>query len=305
MSEERKPVDGAGVAIMTVLCVVLGLHQVAIKMAAPDIAPILQIAIRSGLSAVLICILIARRREGFSLRDGTLVPGIVLGVVFSLEFMFVAEGLRYTTASHMSVFLYTAPIFTALTLHRFLPAERLYPLQWLGIGLAFCGIVAAFAGGMFQADINERVLRGDVLAILGGIAWAGTTVIIRCTRLASAPATKTLLYQLLSAFVLLHAYAVASGQAARFSLTTTAVASVLFQAVVITFATYLVWFSLLRRYNVSQLSVFLFMTPLFGVSFGVLLLNDPLDLHFVVGALLVLAGITLVSKPDIRRRRAS
>ena len=302
---ERKAVDGSGIAIMTMLCIVLGLHQVAIKMAAPDIAPILQIGIRSGLSSILLFILIVWRREGFPLTDGTLWPGLMLGGLFSLEFMFVAEGLRYTTASHMSVFLYTAPIFTALMLHRFIPAERLSPLQWLGIGLAFCGIVAAFAGGVFRTGMNERILWGDALAILGAIAWAASTVLIRCTTLSSAPATKTLLYQLICAFILLLGYAAVTGQAGGYVVTSTAVASVLFQAVMITFGSFLVWFSLLRRYKVSQLSVFLFLSPLFGVSFGVLLLHDPLELNFVVGAVLVLAGITLVSRPKPQPRSAT
>jgi drug/metabolite transporter (DMT)-like permease len=196
----------------------------------------------------------------------------------------------------MSVFLYTAPIFTALILHRLLPSERLRTHQWLGIGISFIGIVIAFAGGLLHTGINSRVLWGDFLAILGGISWAGTTIIIRTTSLANAPPTRTLLYQLTAAFVLLLTYAVGSGQAARMTFTPLAVGSVLFQAVVITFAVYLAWFSLLRRYHASQLSAFLFMTPLFGVSFGVLLLNDPLDPFFAVGALLVLIGITLASR---------
>lgn len=296
MQTVRKPMDGFGAGIMVLLCVVLGLHQVALKAAAPDIAPVLQIGLRSGISALLICLVIAWQRDGLTLRDGTLKPGLFLGSVFSLEFFFVAEGLRYTSASHMSVFLYTAPIFTALTLHRMLPSERLRPHQWLGIGISFLGIVVAFAGGLIHTGINLRVLWGDFLAILGGIAWAGTTIIIRTTSLANAPSTKTLLYQLVAAFVLLLTYAVGSGQAGQVSITRLAVGSLLFQAVVITFAVYLAWFSLLRRYHASQLSSFLFMTPLFGVSFGVLLLNDPLDVSFAAGAVLVLTGITLASR---------
>ena len=296
MQTVRKAMDGTGAGIMILLCMILGLHQVAIKAAAPDIAPILQIALRSGISALLIIIVIACRREGFHLNDSTLVPGCILGIVFSAEFLFVAEGLRYTSASHMAVFLYTAPIFTALTLQRFIPAERLRRHQWLGIGMAFCGVAVAFAGGMLRSGVNSQVLLGDFLAILGGVAWAGTTVIIRTTRLSEAPATKTLLYQLVAAFVLLMAYAVGSGQAGNVSFTRLGVGSVLFQAVVITFAVYLAWFSLLRRYHASQLSAFLFMTPLFGVSFGVLLLHDPIDVSFAAGAVLVLAGITLASR---------
>jgi drug/metabolite transporter (DMT)-like permease len=304
MQTARKPMDGFGAGIMLLLCVVLGLHQVALKAAAPDIAPMLQIALRSGISAILICLVITWQREGFSLQDGTLKPGLLLGVVFSVEFFFVAEGLRFTSASHMSVFLYTAPIFTALALHRVLPSERLNSHQWFGIGISFLGIVMAFAGSLFHTDINMRMLWGDFLAILGGVAWAGTTIIIRTSRLANAPSTKTLLYQLAVAFVLLLTYAISSGQARKATFTHLAVGSVLFQAVVITFAVYLAWFSLLRRYHASQLSAFLFMTPLFGVSFGVLLLHEPIDIFFAIGAVMVLTGITLAGRPQPFRTRS-
>ncbi len=303
MSVTRRPLDATGIAVMFVLCIVLGLHQVALKGAAPFIPPMLQIALRSGISALLIALVIIRRREGFSLRDGTLGPGLILGVLFSLEFFFVAQGLRDTTAAHMSVFLYTAPLFTALALHRLLPAERLQRHQWIGILLAFSGIVTAFAGGFFSTDVNLRIVRGDLLGILAGAAWAATTVVVRCSKMAEAPATKTLLYQLVMAFVLLLAVALFTGQA-RVIMVPLAWGSVLFQAVVITFASYLAWFSLLRRYNASQLSAFMFLSPLFGVSFGVLLLHETIDYSFGLGTLLVLMGITLVGRerPPLRHR---
>lgn len=300
MSAERKHMDGFGVGCMILLCIVLGLHQVAIKAAAPDISPILQIALRFGISAFLVSIVIVSGKERFNLQDGTLLPGIIAGIAFSLEFLCVAEGLRYTTASHMSVFLYTAPIFTSLTLHWFLPAERLRPHQWLGVAIAFGGVALAFTGGSVQDGISPRMLWGDTLGILGGILWAATTVLIRCTRLSEAPPTKTLLYQLVAAFILLMFYAVISGQASRFTMTGIAWASLLYQGIVVTFAAFLAWFSLLRRYNASQLSVFLFLSPLFGVSFGVFLLNEKVDVYFGLGAVLVLTGIALVSKRNLR-----
>ena len=82
-------------------------------------------------------------------------------------------------------------------------------------------------------------------------------------------------------------------------------ASILFQGVVITFASYLAWFALLRRYLASRLSVFSFMSPLFGVSFGVLLLRETIDISFAFGAILVLTGITLVSRAHLFRRTAA
>jgi len=300
MSAERKNLDGFGTMVMISLCAVLGLHQVAIKAAAPDIAPILQIALRSGISTFLVAALIFFGKDKFTLRDGTLLPGFMAGLLFAVEFLMVAEGLRRTTASHMSVFLYTAPIFTSLTLHWFLPAERLTRHQWFGIFVAFGGIALSFAGGLLQTGINAAVLVGDLMALTAGVLWAATTVLIRCTKLSETPPSKTLLYQLLCAFVFLFCYAVFSGQAERFTMTGIAWVSLLFQGFVVTFAAFLVWFSMLRRYNASQISVFLFLSPLFGVSFGVLLLHEKVDGFFVAGTLLVLSGIYLVSRPRLK-----
>ncbi len=297
MGSVRKQIDGFGVGMMILLCAVWGLHQVAIKVAAPDIAPIMQIALRSGISAALVAIVIACGWGDFSLRDGTLRPGIVVGILFSAEFLFIAEGLRFTSASHMAVFLYTAPVFTALGLHCFLPAEKLHLRQWLGIAIAFGGIATAFTGGTLSDGFSSRMLWGDFLGVLAGAGWGATTVIIRCTSLSEAPPTKTLLYQLVAAFVILLLYACFSGQSAKISMTGTAWASLLFQGVVITFASYLTWFWLLRRYLASRLAVFSFMSPLFGVTFGVILLHDSVDVFFAIGAVMVLTGISIVSRP--------
>lgn len=296
MSLERKALDGIGAIWMIVLCTVFGLHQVAIKAVAHDMAPILQIAIRSGISAVLVALVLFFGKERLPLK-GTLLAGSLAGALFSVEFVLIAEGLRFTSASHMSVFLYTAPVFTSLALHWLQPSERLRTVQWLGILLAFAGIALAFAGGLLRGGFTMQVLWGDTLALLAGVLWAATTVLIRCTKLSGAPPALTLLYQLVAAFLVLICYAFRSGQAGTYSLTGLVIASVLFQGVLVTFATYLGWFALLRRYNVSQLSAFLFLSPLFGVTFGVLLLHEAMDPFFILGAVFVLMGITLVTRP--------
>lgn len=294
--DTRKALDGRATGLMLILCLVWGLQQVLLKAAAPDIAPLLQIALRSGAAALLVSALMLRRGERVLLRDGTWRPGLLVGFLFALEFLLVGEGLRHTSASHMVVFLYTAPIFVALGLHWKLPAERLGRIQWLGIALAFAGIVLTFFGRQQPAGTTQpgNILWGDFLALLAGIAWAATTVVVRLSRLARASATRTLLYQLAAAFVLLTLAAVALGQTA-IRPTPLAWGSLAFQALVVSFASYLAWFWLLRHYLASRLGVFSFLTPLFGMAFGVLLLDEPLEPSFLAGAALVLAGIALVS----------
>ena len=294
--DTRKALDTQAIALMCVLCVIWGMQQVALKATASEITPILQISIRSGIAAVLVGLLTIRRRETASLADGTWRPGLVVGVLFALEYLFVGEGLRYTSAARAAVFLYTAPIFAALGLHWKLPSERLKPAQWGGIAVAFAGIVVAFLGHDLQgaASGDGMALWGDLLALAGGASYGATTVVIRCTSLSHAPATRTLLYQLLGAFVVLLGAAAVTGQLS-IDPTPLALGALAFQTLIVSFASFLVWFWLLRHYLASRLGVFSFMTPVFGVVLGAVLLHEPVETSFLIGSLMVLAGIMLVS----------
>lgn len=293
--DTRKALDSSAIALMLVLCLVWGLQQVVLKATANDIAPIMQIALRSGVAALLVGLVMVLRGERMRLSDGTLGPGVVVGLLFGLEFLLVGEGLRHTSASHMVVFLYTAPIFAALGLHWRLASERLDAVQWLGIALAFGGLALAFFGRSHApVAASGNMLWGDCLGLLAGMSWGATTLVVRTTQLARAPATQTLLYQLVAACVLLLAAAVATGQA-RFNPTPEVWASLLFHSLVVSFASFLVWFWLLRHYLASRLGVFSFMTPLFGMVFGAWLLHEPIEASFLAGAVPVLVGIVLVS----------
>ncbi|EGP44473.1 DMT family transporter [Achromobacter insuavis] len=300
----RRPLDSLATGVMLLLCVCWGFQQIAIKLVAADISPIMQVGLRSAFAALVLGVVVWRGEGSRALRDGTLGAGILVGLLFGFEFLAIAQGLVYTTASHMSVFLYTAPIFTALGLHWRVPEERMAPLQWLGVAVAFGGIAVAFLGnGQPQAAAAaSNMLLGDSLGLLGGLLWGATTVAIRRTALSEAAPSKTLFYQMAIAALVLLAYAAATGNAG-IRYTPSAMLSVAFQSVVVALSSYLAWFWLLRRYLASRLSILSFMTPLFGVSFGVLILDEPLDGAFVIGALMVLAGISLVSGAGLLREK--
>lgn len=292
----RQPLDALAMTMLLGLCILWGLQQVAVKVAAPFITPTLQLGLRSLVAAALVYLLIMVRGPRLSLRDGTLLPGIGAGTLFAVEFLFAGIGLQYTTASHMSVFLYTAPIFTVLGLQIFTPGERLGRLQWAGVLAAFAGVAVAFSNGFADSGKSmSDMLLGDALGVLGGLFWAATTVLIRCTALSEAPPATTLFYQLAGCGVLLTTVALMQGDHLGMHMNNLAWGSLFFQSVIVAFASYLAWFWLLRRYLASRVTVFSFLTPLFGVGFGVLLLNDPFDTRFGVGALMVLAGVLMVN----------
>lgn len=290
---QRKSVDTTAASLMLLFCVVLGFQQVAIKGVAEDISPLVQVGLRSAMAGMLVGALAYWRGIRWIDARRHWMPGLLVGLGFAAEFAFVAWGLTYTLASHMSVFLYTAPIFAALGLHLWVPGEQLSIRQWWGVGLAFAGMVIAMApSGAYTMDI----LIGDAMGLLAGLSWAATTVVIRRTSLSEAPAELTLSYQLSVAALLLLPVTVISGQLMDAQFSSMAVASLGFQTLIISFAALLLWFTLLRRYRASQLGVFSFLAPLFGVLFGTLLLNESLSINFLIGGGVILVGIILVTR---------
>lgn len=297
----RKAADLFMFQIMLILCITWGMQQIAIKLAAHDVATIVQASLRSGIAAFLLMILMFYKRNWQQYR-ATCKAGLLAGVCFTSEFLFIALGLQYTTAAHMAVFLYTAPVFSALGLHFLVPTERLTLFKWIGISVCFLGIVIAFWGGFSLQDLNSTLLIGDSLALLAGLSWGITTIVVRASCLSEAPVSLTLFYQLFIAFTLLLIIALATGQFNHFKLTAIAISSLLFQGVIVSFISYFIWFWLMQRYLANNLAVFSFMTPIFGVTFGVIILGEKISYDFIIGAFCILVGITLVSGKSLFRQ---
>jgi drug/metabolite transporter (DMT)-like permease len=280
---------------MLMLCLSWGFNQIAVKLALPDIPPMLQAMIRS-VGALPVLLLIARLRGSKILvRDGTLGPGLFAGLLFGVEFVLIYRGLLLTTASRAVVFLYTAPFFVALGSYQFL-GERLRASQWSGLGLSFAGV--ALAIGVPQANVDAKVLFGDLLIVGGGALWAATTLIAKGTALRKAAPEKALGYQVALSIPILGAAAWFFGETITRIPGPLALALMAYQAFWVVGLTFLLWFSLVQTYSASKLSAFTFITPLFGVVASYFIMHDTLTLACGAAALLVIAGLYLVNKPD-------
>lgn len=285
---------GAGAfALMVLLCAVWGFQQVAMKIATAEISPIMQAALRSGLGAVLVFAWARWRGMVLFGRDGSLRPGLLAGLLFGLEFVFIFVGVERTTVSRMVVFLYTAPCFTVLGLHFFVPGERMAWRQWAGVMLAFAGLVLAFIDKASGGDVL-----GDFFGVLAALFWAATTVLIRATSLARVTATKVLLYQLVVSAAVMFPLSWLVGERGIAVLSAPTLWAMAYQIVIVAFASYLAWFWLLTRYLAGRLLVFSFLTPLFGVGFGMVLMSDRPSLHFILAAAMVVGGIVMVNMPS-------
>jgi len=293
-----RPLSPGAVALMLMLCLSWGFNQIAVKLVLPDVPPMLQALSRSVGALPVLLIIGWLRGVKFFERDGTLWAGLSAGIIFGFEFVLIYRGLLLTSASRAVVFLYTAPFFVALGSYLFL-GERLRASQWSGLGLSFASV--ALAIGVPQANVDANVLLGDLLIVAGGALWAATTLLIKATALLRAPAEKGMGYQVALSIPILGFAAWISGERITHVPSALSLSLLAYQAFWVVGLTFLLWFALVKAYSASKLSAFTFITPLFGVIASYFIMHDTLTLAFGVAALLVIAGLYLVNRPEAAR----
>ena len=295
MRERKDHLDALAVSLLLASCLFWGFQQILIKTTVAEVPPLWQAAIRFVGATLLLWLWCVARGVRLFERDGTLGAGLLAGMLFAGEFACIYLGLRDTTASRLTVFLYTSPFVVAVLLPRIVPSEKLRTLQWVGLVIAFAAVALAFSEG-FTGASTPRQLRGDALALGAGTLWGLTTLVIRGSRLATASAEKTLFYQVAVTAVVAPLLSLALGERWGLQYSGQAWVSIGLQTVIGAFASYLAWMWMLRHYPATQLSSFTFLTPLFALLFGVALLNEKLTPQLLVALVAVAAGIVLVNR---------
>lgn len=291
--DRRASVDAFAATAMVGLTLVWGLNQVTIKIANSGYDPVFLMVVRSVVAAVLVWLWCRFRGIRLFERDGTLTGGLLAGALFGLEFVLIFVGLDYTTAARGVLMINTMPFWVLVGAH-FLLGERMSLAAWLGLALAFSGVVLVFSDNLSLPDPSAIV--GDLMLLVAGAFWGATSIVIKRSRLATASAEKTLLYQLVVSAVVAAPLSGFTGPWLR-DPTWLATGMLAFQAVFVVAFTFLLWFWLLRRYPAAGLSSFTFLSPVFGVLGGGLLLGEPLSWRIFAALALIAVGLVIVNRP--------
>jgi drug/metabolite transporter (DMT)-like permease len=287
-----RPLNSGAAALVVFLCLCWGFNQVSVKLAIHDIPPLMQGATRSFAATLLVAGWCRLRGMPIFGRDGSLTAGIAAGILFGLEFVLIYKGLLYTTATRAVLFIYLAPFFVVLGTRVFLPADKFSASQWLGLALSFVGMIVAF--GVPTPALDPRQMLGDVMMVGAAVAWAATTLIIKASSLNRVASEKVLLYQLAISVPMFVMVALIDGEHVAHMPSLSAIGALTYQT--LTAMTFVIWFALIVRYSANRLSAFTFLTPLFGVAAGHLVLDEPLTPAFVAAVALVVLGLVLVNR---------
>lgn len=296
MRERKQHLDTLAVTLLLACCLFWGFQQILIKTIVDEVPPLWQAAMRFVVATLLLWAWCVARGVKLFARDGTLRAGLLAGALFAGEFTCIYLGLRDTAASRLTVFLYTSPFVVAVLLPRIVPAEKLRPVQWVGLVIAFAAVAWAFSEGFTGGQSTPQQLRGDALALAAGTLWGLTTLVIRGSSLATASAEKTLFYQVAVTAAVAPLLSLALGETWSLNYSTWAWTSLALQATIGAFASYLAWMWMLRHYPATQLSSFTFLTPMFALLLGVVFLKETLTVQLLMALVAVAVGIVLVNR---------
>lgn len=294
MLARKTHLDTLSISLLLACCLFWGFQQVLVKATLVELPPVFQASIRFAGATLLLWLWCAWRGVTLFSADGTLRAGLLAGGLFAIEFACLYIGLQYTSASRLTVFLYTSPFWVAVLLPLWVASEKLRTVQWAGLACAFAAVAFALREG-FNAGGASTWL-GDVLALVAGMFWGLTTVVIRASSLARVSAEKLLFYQVAVSTLALPPLSLALGEQWVWRFSPFAITSLLLQTVVGAFASYLAWMWMLGRYPATKISVFVFLTPLFALLFGALWLGEAVTPSLLAALALVAVGIVLVNR---------
>jgi drug/metabolite transporter (DMT)-like permease len=292
-TESKEYLDFKAILTLIVLTLLWGFNYPAIKYSNQGVSPVFTSALRSIIASTCGVIYCLRKGQKLFHTDVILFHGFMVGLLFGLEFACIYFGLLYTDAARSVVFVYLSPFVVAVGAHFFLKGDRLTFLKILGLVLAFTGILVVFGGRPKTAKATMFI--GDVLEITAAFLWGATTLYIKRFMAEKIHPINTFFYQLFFSIPILFIVSFILEPKWVYKMDPYIVGSILYQSVIVAFISYFFWFKLIHNYSVSRLSAFTFFTPIFGVLFGILFLNEELTVSLMVGLPMVSMGIFFVN----------
>lgn len=286
-------IDNAGIIMLTVFSATLGLNQALVKLVNDGFSPIFQAGLRSvcAFFIVLAFALIFKRK--LTLSDGSLFPGLAIGVLFTAEFYLLFTALDYTTVSRVSLFFYTQPFWVALGAHILIEGEQLNRNRIIGLLIAISGVALCLISDAEMASLET--IKGDVMCLVAAIFWAMIALMPRTTKISRSTPEMQLLYQLAVSGIILTSFAPMLEDPIR-NLTPEILAIFSFQVIFVVSIGFIFWFWAISVYPTADMASFSLLSPLFGVFFGWIIFNDQITIEFLVALLLVVGGIVISNK---------
>lgn len=260
-----------------------------VKIALDDAPPFLILMLRffvSGLVAILIAWALGQRLPS---QRGQWSAIVLLGLCQnSLYLGLNFKAMTLVPAGLAAILASSVPLIVALFCRLFLK-ERLGWVGYASLAFGFAGVLMVMGGRVASGESGF----GIVLCLIGAVAMASATLIVRSTDLGSGLLMIVGL-QMLVGSISLAPVVILLEDLASVRLSVSLAFAFAYITIVPGIAATLVWFYLVRRIGATHAAAFHFLNPAFGVIIANLLLGELISIRDVVGVLVIMASILAV-----------
>ncbi len=288
----NKSIDGLAASFLIVFSILLGLNQVCVKLVNVGMHPVFQVALRSTLAIIPILLYCYFTKKKIIISDGSFIPGVIAGILFAVEFIFLFTALDYSTVTRVSLIFYTMPVWLTISAHFLIDNDKLSLKKIIGLALAVFGLILAIYEP--SGEYNEKQFFGDLYSLLASFCWAAIAIMLKTTRLNKSIPETQLLYQLIVSGIILLPISFLFNDFIR-DMNISLVLIFLFQVTIIMCLGFIGWLWVMSRYSASSTSSFAFLTPIFGVLFGWLIMDDNINLQIYFSLFLTCMGIYMIN----------
>lgn len=210
--------------------------------------------------------------------------------------LFFLGALGRLPASRTSLIVALNPVVT-IAAATWLLGERLSGLRWAGVALALAGVWIVVSRGDPFGPASGAVGAGEWMMFGAVCAWAAYTLIGRTVLGDLTPLAASAYASLFGTAMLAIVAAPDFGRLGGSWLTGEVVAAVLYLGVLGTGVAFVWYYRAVKELGPARTVIFNNLVPVFGATFGVVLLDEPLSAAMLLGGAIAVAGVMLVSRP--------
>jgi len=284
-------------SILTIfICILFGANPVAIKFSLTGIGSFTAAGIRFAIAAVVIFTWARIKKIPLKLNQKQLGQMLIVSTIFVVQLSCFYLGLGKTTASHGALISNVLPFFVLILAHFFIPGDSISLKKGVGITLGFMGVLFLFFD---KQDLTGDLKSGDLIILIAVFLWSSSAVFVKKI-ISEYNVVQITIYPMIFGvpFFFLGGF-LWDDQMIR-TINPTIIKALLYQSIVTASFGFIAWNSLLQKFGATALHSFIFIMPLTGVLFGVLLLGETITPHLVISIAFIVTGVVVV---NLRRKK--
>ena len=290
MQKERKNLSFRAASLDLVLSFLWGGHPTALKVALPYAPPIRQGWMRFVISAIVILFWARYKKVSLIPTKEEIKPLVQLGILFSVQLLFLNIGISKTSVSSSVILNSTYPIWVITLGHFFIKGDNFTFIKFSGVMIAYLGIIITY----FDSFGNSSFLLGNSFCLASGFLLGVRTIFLAKGSESIAPLKLLMAQAFFGSLIFILLSVIFESDPYKFSLIL--LISILYQGAIVAGFNFIANIWLLKNYKPSQVTVIHLSQPIFGILIGYVVLGEKIGLLVLLGAAFVILGSVLVRK---------